>query len=364
MGQQPEPIDVILGTRPEIIKLAQIVDLLGPRARLIHTGQHFDPELSDVFFDQLALPAPYVHFDIGGESRGTQIGEAISALDTHFQRVRPRAVIVQGDTNTTCAAAIAANACGIPIVHIEAGLRSFDRAMPEEHNRVIVDHLADLLCAPTETNRANLLAEGIPEQRIVVTGNTVVESVARLLPDSAERARLLSVRRLQAGRFILATLHRPENVDNPEVFRTIVDQLVHLPFPVVLPLHPRSVQRSNDFGLTELLRKLVVTDPIGYEEFLALAAEAAFLISDSGGIQEEASVLKRPVIVVRRSTERPEVIGTFAERVLPGPSIGEVAHRWVDDLEGLHARLAAIPSPYGDGSASELSVSALDRLFS
>lgn len=350
---------MVLGTRPEIIKLADVIRLLGETARLVHTGQHYDVALSEVFFGELELPAADVRLEVGGRSRGGQIGEATSVLDAHFASEPPRAVVVQGDTNTTLAAALAANARAVPLVHVEAGLRSFDRAMPEEHNRVLTDHLADLCCAPTEVNRSNLAAEGIGDDRVVVTGNTVIEAVLNLLPQAHARATLLSRFELQAGRFVLSTFHRPENVDDAENLHTILSQLGTLPMPVVLPLHPRTATRAREFGLEDRLGKLKVVEPLGYREFLALAAESAFLISDSGGVQEEASVLKRPVIVVRNSTERPEVLGTFAERVRPGPGITELARRWAADLDEIHQRLAAIPSPYGDGTASRRSVEAL-----
>jgi UDP-N-acetylglucosamine 2-epimerase (non-hydrolysing) len=275
----------------------------------------------------------------------------------------PAAVIVQGDTNTVLGAALAANAREVPLVHIESGLRSHDRRMPEEHNRVLTDHLADLLIAPTETNRTNLRAEGIPDARIVVAGNTIVEAVDELMPDADARSRLLAEHGVEPGRFVLSTLHRPENVDDQDTLRTVLTELAGLPLPVVLPLHPRTAARIDDFDLTSLLDKLVAIDPIGYREFLGLGVESAFLISDSGGVQEEVSVYKRPVLVVRRSTERPEVIGTFAERVEPGPRIGEVAGGWLDDLADIHERLAATPSPYGDGSASEQAVEAIRELI-
>lgn len=357
-------IAVVLGTRPEIIKLAGIVRLLGPAALLVHTGQHYDPTLSDVFFAEIGLPDPDIHVGIGGESRGKQIGLAVQALDEAFAEQAPAAVVVQGDTNTVLAAALAANARGIPLVHIEAGLRSYDRRMPEEHNRVVTDHLGDLLCAPTETNRANLLAEGIADEAIVITGNTVVEAVRELMPDGALRAAILDRYGVAPNGYVLSTLHRPENVDVPHTLTTILEQLAELPLPVVLPLHPRTVARVAAHGLGELLAKLIVVEPIGYRDFLGLGAEAALLISDSGGVQEEVSVYKRPAIVVRRSTERPEVLGTFAERVVPGPDIAKVAQAWIDDLPALHARLADLPSPYGDGSASQRSVEAIRGLLS
>jgi UDP-N-acetylglucosamine 2-epimerase (non-hydrolysing) len=261
------------------------------------------------------------------------------------------------------AAALAANAREIPIVHVEAGLRSNDRAMPEEHNRVVTDHLADLLLAPTEIARSNLVEEGIPHDRIVVTGNTVIEAVTSLLPSKVERLELLARFGLTPDRFILSTFHRPENVDRPEAFAAILSELVGLGLPVLLPLHPRSRIRVEQHGLSDLLDKLVVVDPLGYPDFLGLLAECALAVADSGGVQEEVSVLKRPVVVVRNSTERPEVIGTFAARVRPGPEIGQTVRGWLEDLPALHRRLANLPSPYGDGRASERTVAEILRLL-
>ncbi|HHC09510.1 MAG TPA: UDP-N-acetylglucosamine 2-epimerase (non-hydrolyzing) [Actinobacteria bacterium] len=359
----PPDVVVVLGTRPEIVKLAGIVRLLGDAARVVHTGQHYDDNLSDVFLAELGLPEPAAYLGVGGERRGRQIGLAVERLDELFARRRPDAVVVQGDTNAVLAAAIAANAAEVPLVHVEAGLRSYDRRMPEEHNRVVADHLGDLLLAPTETNRENLLAEGIPPDRIVVTGNTVVEAVTELLPAAEERAEVLARHGVEPARYVLATFHRPENVDDPEILKVILGELASLPIPVILPMHPRTRRRIVEHGFAELAEAIRVVSPVGYREFLALGAESAFLVSDSGGVQEEVSVYKRPVLVVRRSTERPEVLGTFAERVLPGPAIGEIARRWLADLDALHAHLAPLPSPYGDGSASARSVAAIEELL-
>ena len=359
---RPGAVAVVLGTRPEIVKLAHVIRLLGPAARIVHTGQHYDSRLSDVFLHAFGLQEPDVHIGVGGQTRGAQIGSAVSALDAYLEGDRPHALVVQGDTNASLAGAIAANAREIPLAHVEAGLRSFDRRMPEEHNRVLTDHLGDLLCAPTTVAEQNLLAEGIPESRIQVTGNTVVEAVLELMPDPDRRRVMLDEHGLEPGRFVLTTFHRPENVDDPVRFATTLEQLGSLPIPVLLPLHPRSKARAADFGLSDRLEAIRVTDPIGYQEFLGLGAEAAFLVSDSGGVQEEVSVYKRSVIVVRRSTERPEVLGTFAELVGPD-GIGEVAGRWLEDIDGLHAGLRELASPYGDGSASELTVKAIGELI-
>jgi UDP-N-acetylglucosamine 2-epimerase (non-hydrolysing) len=356
-------IAVVLGTRPEIIKLAHIIQLLGSAATIVHTGQHFDRELSDIFFRAFRLPAPDAHLAVGGINRASQIASAIHALSTRFGNSPPAAVVVQGDTNSTAAGAIAANALEIPLVHVEAGLRSFDRRMPEEHNRVITDHLADLCLAPTEVNAGNLAAEGIDGDRVAITGNTVVEAVTALLPGAAATAEILAGHGVVEDGYVLATIHRPENVDDPGVLQAILEQLGHLDLPVILPAHPRTMARIEAAGLSEMASALSTTPPLDYAEFLGLASRAALLVSDSGGIQEEASIIKRPVIVVRRSTERPEVQGSFVERVLPGPDIAAVASRWLDELDELHHRLATTPSPYGDGTASERSVAALARLL-
>lgn len=360
----PRSVAVVLGTRPEIIKLAHVIRILGPAARVVHTGQHYDPNLSGVFFRAFELGDPHVELEVGGKGRGAQIGEAVSGLDAHFASDPPLAAMVQGDTNAVMAASIAANAREVPLVHVEAGLRSYDRAMPEEHNRVVCDHLADLCLAPTPVSAANLEREGIPAERVVVTGNTVVEAVGTLLPSPEERKELVDRFGVEAGGYVLSTFHRPENVDRPEVFASILAELAALPVPVLLPLHPRSRRRAEEHGLGGVLEGIRVVDPIGYPEFLGLLAECALAVSDSGGVQEEVSVLKRPVIVVRRSTERPEVLGTFARRIDPGPEVGEAAREILDDLEAVHARLAGLPSPYGDGSASQRSVEATLELLS
>ena len=349
---------VVLGTRPEIIKLAPIVGKLRPEPRLIHTGQHYDAQLSASFFEAFALRLPTTTLGVGGKSRGAQIGNALHALDTLFAEISPTCVIAQGDTNSTVAAALAANAREIPLIHVEAGLRSFDRAMPEEHNRVITDHLTDLCLAPTQVSMGNLLAEGIAENRIAITGNTVVDAVNHLLPDEGTRAGILAQNEVERERFALTTFHRPENVDDPDRLATILDQLRALDLPVLFPVHPRTRAQIERHGLDRNGGSLRLIEPIGYVPFLGLLAESALAIGDSGGVQEEVSVLKRPMIVVRRSTERPEVLDTFCTLVSPD-DISSRAGDWLIDLPGNLQRLADTPSPYGDGHASERSVEAI-----
>lgn len=352
-----QSVVVVLGTRPEIVKLAPVIRLLGPAGIVVHTDQHYDKNLSDVFFDEMGLPQPSYHFDIGGRSRGAQIGETVTRLSGLLPDLDPLWVIAQGDTNTTLGAALAANASDVPFAHIEAGLRSFDRAMPEEHNRVVCDHLADWLCAPTDVNVANLAREGIPSDRVSLTGNTVVEALLSCQPSQKE-AEAFRVELGVPRDFVLATAHRPENVDNVIALERLLQGLAASPLPVVLPLHPRSMAAVKRFGLQSYLQDLIVLDPLPYIGFLSLLAEATLVVSDSGGIQEEVSVLKKPLVVVRNSTERPEVEGTFATRVAPGESIEDSVTQWLNDPVRLE-RLRGLPSPYGAGRSAELIVSGL-----
>jgi UDP-N-acetylglucosamine 2-epimerase (non-hydrolysing) len=353
------PVAVVIGTRPEAVKLARIVRLLGERASVVHTGQHYDPELAGRFDAQLGLPEPVVQLSIGGGTRDEQLRRGERGLRDAFSIIAPAAVVVQGDTNSTLAGARAAASARLPLVHVEAGLRSFDLDMPEEHNRVETDHLSDLCLAPTEHAARNLADVGISPERVVVTGNTAVDAVLDVLPPEAARRDALGRLGLEAGRYVLATVHRPENTDDPHVLRTVLDALSSLPFPTVLPLHPRTAERAARAGVADSFGGLRIVPPLGHAAFLALAAEAAVIVSDSGGIQEEASVLKRPVVVVRRSTERPEVQGTFA-RLVPADGIGAAVTSWLDELRLDPHRLERLPSPYGSGQASERCVAALD----
>ncbi|WTW98471.1 UDP-N-acetylglucosamine 2-epimerase (non-hydrolyzing) [Streptomycetaceae bacterium NBC_01309] len=353
-GTRPAaPIAVVLGTRPEIVKLAGVARGLRDRLRLVYTGQHYDEELCGSFFRGLRVPPPHVTLDgVGGTARGRQIGAMISALSDVFAAERPSVVIVQGDTNTTSAGAQAAHYLGVPVLHVEAGLRSHDRAMPEEINRQVVGVIADLHCAPTASAAANLRAEGVPDARIAVTGNTIVEAVAESLPDAAQAATSLRRHGLHRDHYILATIHRPENTDDPERLRSILVELARLGLPVLFPIHPRTAAAVARHGLTDLLARLRVIAPVDHATFLGLAAHARLLVSDSGGVQEECTVLKKPLIVVRNSTERPEAVDAgFAVLLKPGPDVSRVGRALIAD-RALPRTLAARPSPFGDGLAS------------
>jgi UDP-N-acetylglucosamine 2-epimerase (non-hydrolysing) len=346
-------VAVVYGTRPEIIKLSGVVRRLGPAALLVHTGQHFDAAMSRDVADRAGMPVPDARLDVGGRSRGQQIAAALAGVDTLLAGHDVRAVVVQGDTNATVAGAVAANARGIPLVHVEAGLRSHDRAMPEEHNRVVTDHLSDLLCAPTRGCVENLAREGIAGDHVVETGNTVVEAVREMLPAPDARRALLARLGLAPGRYAVSTVHRPENTDDPDVLATVLGQLGALPLEVVVPLHPRTAAAVHRNGLGGLLAGMRILEPLDPVTFLGLAAEAAVLVSDSGGIQEECTVIGRPLVVVRRSTERPEAMADFARLVPAGHGLAEAVGEILDQGDALLARLASLASPFGDGTACD-----------
>ncbi|MFJ9691547.1 non-hydrolyzing UDP-N-acetylglucosamine 2-epimerase [Kitasatospora sp. NPDC101183] len=356
----PTDVALVLGTRPEIVKLAGVARLLGPRARIVWTGQHWDPTLTTSFFEQYGLPRPdHLLTGIGGEPRGRQLGLMVSALSDHFAARRPAAVVVQGDTNSAAAGALAAHCAGVPVVHVEAGLRSFDRAMPEEANRRLIAPVADLHCAPTATAAAYLLREGIEPQRVVVTGNTVVEATLETLPPEGRVRRILAEHGVVPDGYVLATVHRPENTDDPARLTRILDQLAALALPVLLPLHPRTAAALGRLRLDHTATALRRIPPLDHATFLALARHSRLLVSDSGGVQEECTVLKRPLIVVRNSTERPEAVAAgFARLARPGPELATALREVLAD-ETLPARLARTPSPYGTGDASTTIVTAL-----
>jgi UDP-N-acetylglucosamine 2-epimerase (non-hydrolysing) len=344
----PRSVAVVLGTRPEIIKLAPVIRRLGDAALVVHTGQHYDESMSDVFLTERGLDDPDVHLAAGGLGRAEQLSVMLLGLDQALAGRGISAVVVQGDTNSTLAGALSANALSVPLVHVEAGLRSYDREMPEEHNRVLVDHLADALCAATADNVDNLRREGIPDERVHLTGNTVVEAVMDQLDDPKVTLGVVRAHGLAPDDYVLATIHRPENTDDPAVLRNVLAELADLPCQVVLPLHPRTQAAARRAGAEHLLAAMRVVEPLGSRQFLALAAHAAVLVSDSGGVQEECTVLKRPLVVVRRSTERPEAMADFAVLVQPGPEIGQAVRKRLADLDGWISRLEGLPSPFGD----------------
>lgn len=297
----------VVGARPNFIKLAAVYRPLTGLARqtVIHTGQHYDPLLSDIFFRQLDLPAPDASLDVGSATHAVQTGEVMIRLEPLLMNLQPDIVLVYGDVNSTVAAALVAAKLGIRVGHVEAGLRSRDRTMPEEINRVATDAVADLLFTPSRDASENLVAEGVPEERTFLVGNVMIDTLIRLLPH-ADGARARATYNVSEP-FALVTLHRPSNVDDPAVLSSLIAALAEIAhrIRVIFPVHPRTCARlpalSSVNGLT-------VTDPLGYLEFLALERDATVVVTDSGGVQEETTFLGVPCLTMRKNTERPITI--------------------------------------------------------
>jgi UDP-N-acetylglucosamine 2-epimerase len=346
----------VVGARPQFVKAAAFSRVVRQRHTevLVHTGQHYDMQMSDVFFDELALPKPDHHLGVGSGSHGAQTGRMLARLEAVMQAERPDAVVIYGDTNSTLAGALAAAKLGIPVAHVEAGLRSFVRDMPEEINRIVADRVSTLLFAPTQTAVDNLAREGITEG-VVMTGDIMYDALLTHAPVAAERSTLLRDLALTPGRYVLATIHRAANTDDPRRLAEIFDALALLREPVIVPLHPRT--RAALMGTDiEVEPPVRIIDPVGYLDMLALEQSARMVLTDSGGVQKEAYLLGVPCVTLRDETEWVETLeggwnvlaGTNAERIL-------AASR--------RARPAGSPPPvFGDGHAAEEMVAALDAL--
>lgn len=315
----------VIGARPQFIKAAVVSRALAvhhPNVReiLVHTGQHYDANMSDVFFEELDIPKPDHHLGIGGGSHGRNTGRMLEALDDLMARERPDWVLVYGDTDSTLAGALAAAKLHIPVAHIEAGLRSFNRRMPEEINRVLTDHVADLLFAPTELARSNLRHEGIPEAKIHVVGDVMYDA-ALYYKGRARKPQWFDA--LGVESFALCTIHRAENTDDPLRLRGILDGLARAGTAIVLPLHPRTRKQMAEFGL-DLPRNVLVVDPVGYLEMVWLEKNSRVVITDSGGVQKEAYFHGKPCVTLRDETEWVELVEEGAN-VLVGADADRIA---------------------------------------
>ena len=344
----------VIGNRPQFIKAAAVSDRLRAAGNevLVHTGQHYDDELSRVFFDELGLPRPEHHLDLGGGTNSAQTARMLAALEPLVADSAPDAVLVYGDTNSTLAGALAGAQAHVPVAHVEAGMRSYDRAMPEELNRVLTDHAADLLLCSSERAAENLRAEGA-RGAIDVVGDVMVDVALMLGPRARERTDVLERYGVEPGGFCLITVHRPGNVDDPARLERLVELLEALPLPAVLPLHPRTGRRLAETGLRPRAeRAVLVTAPLGYLDFTALLQHARALLTDSGGVQKEAYLAGVPCVTLRDTTE-------WTETVDAGWNV-------LVDLDR-EAALAALERPrpaerpplYGDGRAGERVVAAL-----
>jgi UDP-N-acetylglucosamine 2-epimerase (non-hydrolysing) len=309
-SQEKKSYLVILGARPNFVKAAPFFrrarDYPNFKFTLVHTGQHFDDNMSKIFFEQMEIPTPDIQLDIKGEFHTEKIGKMFSALKEVIRENSCNGIIVFGDINSTLAGAVAAVSEGKQIIHIESGLRSHDRRMPEEINRAIVDHLSHHLFITEESGRANLLLEGIPEERLHMVGNIMIESI-ELFRDHFDKSTIIDELGLATGNYTVATIHRQENTDDPHIFERILDALdfVAQQKKVVIPLHPGTRQKIVNFGYESKLQNIVSIEPLGYIDFMKLVIDSGGVITDSGGIQEETSHLGIPCCTLRDNTERP-----------------------------------------------------------
>ncbi|WP_408959711.1 non-hydrolyzing UDP-N-acetylglucosamine 2-epimerase [Natrinema sp. 74] len=353
-------IAFVLGTRPEIIKLSPLLRSCLERDIphvVVHTGQHYSDSLDTVFFEQLELPTPCHDLGVGSGEHGEQTAAMIRGLESVLDEERPDHVVVQGDTNSALAGAIAASKRPTSLAHVEAGLRSFDREMPEEVNRVLVDHAADRCFAPTDESARLLAAEGIDGDRVVVTGNTIVDAVFEHRELAAEKSTVLTDLDLESGEFVLLTAHRAENVDDPDRFAGILEGVERFATradrEVVYPIHPRARERVEAFDLS-VPEPIRLVEPLDFLDFLTLESHARLAITDSGGVQEETCILGTPCVTVRDNTERPETIDVGANRL-----VGIEPATIVDGAEAMADRSGSWSNPFGDGDAAARIVDAL-----
>jgi UDP-N-acetylglucosamine 2-epimerase (non-hydrolysing) len=346
---------IVVGTRPEIIKMAPVIRAL-QKSKIplifVHCGQHYDYNMSQQFIEELELPTPDYGYKVKAYSQGLQTARIITRMERLLKKTTPALVLVEGDTNGVLATALAAVKLGIPVGHVEAGLRSFDLRMPEEHNRRLTDHVSTYLFAPTEIAEKNLKRENV-WGKIYVTGNTVIDAVTQHLPIAEKKSKILEA--ISFELFALATAHRTENVDELTVLKNFMETFAEAPTPVVYPMHPRTKKRLKQNRIYNKIKKstnMQILPPLGYLDFLVLMKKCKMIVTDSGGIQEEATApcIRKPVLVIRLSTERPEAVKAgFAEVVgIEKNTILEAMKRILE-----HPRELPRKSPYGDGNAAE-----------
>jgi UDP-N-acetylglucosamine 2-epimerase (non-hydrolysing) len=354
-------LTAVVGARPNFVKMAPILEEAGRRSafqcRLIHTGQHYSPEMSATFFDELGMPAPDVNLEIGSGSNTAQAAGVMLRLEAELSERRPDLLLVVGDVNSTMAAALVAAKLGIRVAHVEAGLRSFDRRMPEETNRLVTDVLSDYLFASEPSGVTNLRAEGVPNEKIFLVGNVMIDTLLKFRGKAAQTG-VLERLGLKSRGYAVATLHRPSNVDGMDHLASLVNMLTELSrhLPVVFPVHPRTRERMGGAGLAG--RGLILTEPLGYLEFLRLTSEARLVVTDSGGIQEETTILQVECLTMRENTERPVTVTQGTNRLV-GMDPNTILRAALETLNSPPRLLA--PPEFWDGHASARILDVLER---
>lgn len=351
----PAEVLCVVGARPNFMKIAPIMAAFASQpiaARLVHTGQHYDPAMSDSFFEQLGIPRPHVNLEVGSASHAVQTAEIMRAFEPVLDAEKPRAVLVVGDVNSTIACALVAAKKGIKVIHVEAGLRSWDRAMPEEINRVLTDQISDLLFTTERAALDNLRREGVDPARVHFVGNVMIDTLLSHLDRAVPAARTLG--NVPARGYAVVTLHRPSNVDDPEIFRALLQTLGQVAerLEVVFPIHPRTRATAERFGFAGLLERpgMRLLPPQGYLEMLGLTRDATVVLTDSGGLQEETTALGVPCVTLRDNTERPITLSE-GTNTLTGP-VPESILQCVTDILATGGKRGRVPE-YWDGKAAE-----------
>lgn len=364
---KPIKIIVVAGARPNFMKVAPLLHCIARHNQqavngtpqiipfLVHTGQHYDEKMSHVFFTELGIPAPDMNLEVGSGSHAVQTANIMTRFEPVCEREKPDWVLVVGDVNSTMACALVASKLRIRVAHVEAGLRSFDRNMPEEINRLVTDSIADLLLTPSEDGNENLLREGVPMSRIKLVGNIMIDSLLANLEKVGQSAILARLKVAKRG-FIYVTLHRPSNVDSKESLVSIMRAFADISrkLPVVFPMHPRTRARLAEFGIDLGNSNITILDPVGYHDSLALTQAARCVVTDSGGLQEESTFFKTPCLTLRPNTERPITVTVGSNRLI---KTGELFERLDEVLNGGET-LGRIPALW-DGLTSERVVQAL-----
>ncbi len=357
----------VVGTRPELIKIRSVLLEIVRRGwayRLIHSGQHYDYNMSEIFFEELGLPYPHEFLEIKSRQQGSQTAEGLRKFEALLIDKPPNLVVVHGDTNTTLFGALAAIKQGIPVAHLEAGVRSFDMTMPEEINRRIVDSISTYCFAPTKRAVSNLKNEGKIDN-VIFVGDTLVETAKEIRDMALTQSKILTNLKLKSKQFGLVTSHRKENVDSMQNAKQISEALLRLDLPLVYPMHPRTKKNYINFGIFEKLKdQLIISDPIGYFDFITLINHAKLILTDSGGVQQEASIFNIPCLTLRQNTEWVETIETGKNKLVgvETEKIVNVANEILNNSK-VYQKMVDAPSPFKKGASKRI-LDYLEKIFS